>query len=178
MRIALCGTDAERVEEHKMRLTEGLSAMNQIVESVDYVEEDMLHRTGTGYDIAFFEENAVGQFEEYVKAAANRRKLTLKAGTQIWSFYIDDIYYVEAQLNKIHVVTRVADILLPIGITEVESLLTNEPFIRVHRSYLVNMQHIDRISNRVVYMEKGKEIAISKYRLREVKKKLLEYEVG
>ena len=175
MRIALCGTDAERVEEHKTRLTEGLSAMNQIVEAVDYVEEDMLQ--DAGYDIAFFEENAIGQFEEYVKAAANRRKLTLKAGTQIWSFYIDDIYYIEAELNKIHVVTRAADILLPVGITEVESLLTNEPFIKVHRSYLVNMQHIDRISNRVVYMEKGKEIAISKYRLREVKKKLLEYEV-
>lgn len=177
MRIALCGTDAERVEEHKIRLTEGLSAMNQIVESVDYVEEDMLQSVSSKYDVAFFEESAVWKFEEYVKAAANRRKLTLKAGTQIWSFYIDDIYYIEAELNKIHVVTTAADILLPVGITEVENLLTNEPFIKVHRSYLVNMQHIDRISNRVVYMEKGKEIVISKYRLREVKKKLLEYKV-
>lgn len=160
-----------------MRQKHSLGAMNQMVEAVDYVEEDMLQGGAAKYDVAFFQEDAVQQFEEYMKAAFNRRKLTLKAGKQIWRFYIDDIYYIEAELNKSHVVTGTVDILLPVGITEVENLLTNEPFIKVHRSYLVNMQHIDRISNRIVYMENRKEIAICKYRLGEVKRNLLEYGV-
>ena len=96
----------------------------------------------------------------------------MKAGKELRSFYLDDIYYIEADLNRVHLMTNREENILPIGITETEELL-DERFIKVHRSYLVNMDHIDRISNRSVYLDNGKKIAVSKYRLREVKEHVL-----
>lgn len=51
-------------------------------------------------------------------------------------------------------------------------LLEEEGFVKVHRSYLVNEDHVVRIKHRIAFMDNGKEVPISKYRVKDVKERL------
>ncbi|HCJ09319.1 MAG TPA: hypothetical protein DHV96_13485 [Lachnospiraceae bacterium] len=172
MRIALYGIGEDQLDKHKDILRSRLSVVNQQAEIHCYQNEQKLYKDMSNYDVVFLREEALRQFEDYIMYASDRKKITMKAGKELRSFYLDDIYYIEADLNRVHLMTNREENILPIGITETEELL-DERFIKVHRSYLVNMDHIDRISNRSVYLDNGKKIAVSKYRLREVKEHVL-----
>lgn len=56
---------------------------------------------------------------------------------------------------------------------EVGQLLDDKRFLHVHKSFLVNMNHIDKLSQRTITMESGKNIPVSKTRAAEVKKEYL-----
>lgn len=58
---------------------------------------------------------------------------------------------------------------------EIRQLTENENFLQVHKSFLVNMNYIDKLSQVNVLMESGKIIPISKTRKTDVKKSYLKF---
>lgn len=124
------------------------------------------------------EETALDKLEQYLKNNPNRRKVTLSFGKENGTFFVDDVYYVEADLSQIHLVTKEGEFLLSISISQAQEVLEKEGFVKVHRSYLVNSNHVVRIKHRTAFMDNGKEIPISKYRLKEVKERLIVSDAG
>lgn len=104
----------------------------------------------------FMEEMAIGQLEQYIQGNSDRKKITLAVGKEIGTFFVDDIYYVEADLSKIRLVTKDGEFLLSISISKVQEVLEREEFVKVHRSYLVNADHVVKIKHRTAYMDNGK----------------------
>ena len=178
MRIAIYGTDGEKLEEHKQRLHKNIVGIGDTVEIICCQDEEELKAHLKDYQIVFMEETALDKLEQYLKNNPNRRKVTLSFGKENGTFFVDDVYYVEADLSQIHLVTKEGEFLLSISISQAQEVLEKEGFVKVHRSYLVNSNHVVRIKHRTAFMDNGKEIPISKYRLKEVKERLIVSDAG
>ena len=64
---------------------------------------------------------------------------------------LDDIHYIEADRNYCKVYSRNKKFLLVCSLKEVNDKITDKRFLRIHRSYIANLTHIDEIgSNHVV----------------------------
>ncbi len=59
-----------------------------------------------------------------------------------------------------------------------EAFLSQERFLKPHRSYIVNMDHVRRLSERELIMTGGGRVPISKANLNEVKRRYIAYSFG
>ena len=60
-------------------------------------------------------------------------------------------------------------------LTDFEPFLLEHGFCRCHKSYLVNMEHIDKLEGEMFYLTCGKSVKISRAFLRSAKKEYFEY---
>lgn len=60
--------------------------------------------------------------------------------------FINEILYIEAERNYCHLVTADQDYLLATTLKAMEDKLASPHFVRVHRSYVVNLLQIDEVS--------------------------------
>lgn len=84
--------------------------------------------------------------------------------------YINDILYIEAERNYCKIHCRDKEHLLVITLKDLEEKLTNNTLLRIHRSFIVNLSHIDEIATSHVVIAK-KAIPISA----DLKKQLLQH---
>ncbi|WP_223860960.1 LytR/AlgR family response regulator transcription factor [Spirosoma validum] len=56
-----------------------------------------------------------------------------------------DILYIEADRNYSHIFTKEKEYLLSVTLKNIEENLPQPFFMRIHRSYLVNLMHIDEV---------------------------------
>lgn len=91
---------------------------------------------------------------------------------------IDRILYIESKLHKLefHVMEEKMNIYtLYATLNEVEEMLTESKFIRIHQSYLVNMAYIKELQRYEVMLDTGKILGISKARYPEVRNQYIAY---
>lgn len=82
-----------------------------------------------------------------------RDTITLKVEHKNVIVDIDDIIFVEAMDNYVKVFRRgMHTVLSQITMKEMESILPDDKFIRVHRSFIVSLNAIDKFSNRKIYV--------------------------
>lgn len=82
-----------------------------------------------------------------------RDTITLKVEHKNVIVDIDDITFVEAMDNYVKVFRRGLHMVLSqITMKEMESILPDNKFIRVHRSFIVSLNAIDKFSNRKIYL--------------------------
>jgi len=60
---------------------------------------------------------------------------------------LNDIHYIEADRNYCRVYSKNRKYLLVSTLKEINDKLLNKHFLRIHRSYIVNISHIDEIGN-------------------------------
>jgi len=69
----------------------------------------------------------------------------LKTGYELVKVQFRDILYLASEGNYINVVISSGKLLTRMTFAEVESILPQSLFIRIHRSYMVNRDHVERI---------------------------------
>jgi DNA-binding LytR/AlgR family response regulator len=74
---------------------------------------------------------------------------------------IDDIFYFEADRNYCKVHAKNRECLLVMTLKEIDEKLPKEHFLRIHRSYIVNLKHVDEVAGSHVVIGK-KAIPMSK----------------
>ncbi|MDD7913273.1 LytR/AlgR family response regulator transcription factor [Polaribacter ponticola] len=84
----------------------------------------------------------------------------IKSGSEFHQVSILDIKYVESDGNYVTFYTFKRSILARYKLSEVIELLPNKLFIRIHRSYIVALKHIETIKKHCVLID-GVEIPIS-----------------
>lgn len=83
-----------------------------------------------------------------------RDTITLKVEYKTVVVDVDDISYVEAMDNYVKVFRPSQPTLISqITMKEMESLLPTDRFIRVHRSFIVSLDSIDKFSNRRIFLK-------------------------
>ena len=87
------------------------------------------------------------------------RKITLK-----------NIIYVETEKHYIRIHTRQGIIKCSNSMKEIESMLPDEWFNRCHNVYIVNLDEIVRIDDRIVYLSNGDDIDISHRKMSQFRK--------
>lgn len=87
----------------------------------------------------------------------------IKQGDSFIRIVWTDILYIESMQNyvKIHLSDKIHIVHQTMAATE--EMLPRESFFRIHKSFLVNISHIDSIKGGRIYV-KNKELPLSKYR--------------
>lgn len=88
-------------------------------------------------------------------------RIFIKHRDRMLKISLDDIHYIEADRNYCKVYAGDKNYLLVTTLKEVEEKLFDKRFLRIHRSYIANISHIDEIgSNYVVIF--GHSLPLSK----------------
>lgn len=85
--------------------------------------------------------------------------LFIKSGTQLVKMHPDDILYVEAAGNYMCFITKDKKVLSLLTMKEVLDILPADHFVRIHKSYIISLRHIDVIERQDVVIN-GKQIPI------------------
>lgn len=90
------------------------------------------------------ESTPVNEVTDHVSAMNDR--LFIRSKGQMVKVLLSEILYVEADRNYCKVNTEKQSYLLSVPLRNIETQLPSDKFIRVHRSFVVNLQRIDAIS--------------------------------
>jgi len=74
---------------------------------------------------------------------------------------IDNIYYFEADRNYCKIYSKNRECLLVMTLKEISNRLPIEHFLRIHRSYIINLSHVDEVAGSHVVINR-KAIPMSK----------------
>ena len=105
------------------------------------------------------------------------RVILLPVGGEMLRLPISQVQYVEAFSHTVAIITGTDTIQVKMPISEVEKLL-GEEFIRCHRSYLVGLKHIARLSKTEVILDSGKALPLSRGAAATVHKAFISYYTG
>ena len=89
--------------------------------------------------------------------------------------FISEIIYIESNLHKLCFVTTEGRWYQYNTLDDLEKTVSAFHFIRCHKSFLVNAEHIAKIRSYIIYLTDGTEIPIAKTRYSYVKKFFLLY---
>ena len=70
------------------------------------------------------------------------KKVVAKRGNKIYLISFDDIYYIKADLDEVIIKIKDTDAYVRKKIGDMEKILSDRNFFRVHRSYIVNVDKI------------------------------------
>lgn len=101
-------------------------------------------------------EKALEKAKRYIQPntpEAQTGTITLKADYKNVVVSLKDIIAIEAMDNYVKIYRKEKPTIIPqITMKEIESLLPADSFIRIHRSYIIALQFVERFSNRTVYL--------------------------
>jgi two-component system LytT family response regulator len=91
-----------------------------------------------------------------------RRFIFVKSDYKTVRLNLDEILYVEGlqEYVRIHV-TRGKPVIVLMSLKRLADILPSPPFFRVHRSYIVNVEHLEFVQQRSITIA-GKELSIGK----------------
>ena len=121
--------------------------------------------------------------QECLDAIINKRNLVVE---KVFDFRegrkkigLENLMYVESRLHKLefHVMENTMKVYTMYQkLDEVEDMLEGNYFIRIQKSYLVNLKYINSISRYNVVLTDGLEIAVSRKKYTNVKDKFTQYQ--
>jgi len=134
-----------------------------LVKPID--EKDLI----TTIEIAFHNYNTGSHVAASVKEQPE--SIFIKSGSAFQKLNIKEICYAEANDNYTFVHTQKKKFLLSCTLKVVEAKLADWDFIRVHRSYLINLSQIEKIEEGFVYLN-GQAIPVSRKHKKELMDRL------
>ena len=90
-------------------------------------------------------------------------------------FYSKEICYIEINSRKSRIVQENGEWHTPLSIDELEKMLSGLEFIRCHKSFLVNFRYVNAFGTSSMELADGKQIPVSKHRIKEVRKEFFTY---
>lgn len=99
--------------------------------------------------------------------------LRLEYRGQLLELSFDSILYLEVLGHSVSIVTEEETYTLTASLSSFEQELENHGFLRVHKSYLVNMRHIKKFQCRELILDNGTALRVSEKSYAEQKRKFL-----
>lgn len=85
------------------------------------------------------------------------------------------VYFIESKLRKLVVYFGNENAEYYETLAEEEKRLRSHGFVRIHRSYLVNLMHVERIGESGIVMSNGKELAVGENYREDFLRKYMDY---
>lgn len=93
------------------------------------------------------------RFMKYTESVPQTEFITLKSDYKNVFVYLKDIKVIEAMDNYVKIYRKDKPTVIPqITMKEIESMLPDDSFIRIHRSFIIARQSIEKFSSRTVYL--------------------------
>ncbi|MGL5439108.1 MAG: LytR/AlgR family response regulator transcription factor [Filifactoraceae bacterium] len=110
--------------------------------------------------------NILPCINEIMRNKNNYLSITVK--NYIDRIRIDDITYIETDRPNIVIYTNNNTYTTKMSISKIEKTLRSYGFFRCHNSYIVNLKLVESMNGNIIVVE-GKDIPISKYRVKDLK---------
>lgn len=108
------------------------------------------------------EKNAVLQKQHSeLLAQQEEQYIYLKSKSQMHKVALKDIMYIESLKNYIKVKTLHTDIICHKSISSMQEVLPKKTFIRVHRSFIISLHHMESFTAKLIYLQ-GNAIPIGR----------------
>ena len=135
------------------------------VDALDYLlkpysYEDFLNASTKAYN--YFDRQQRTLLEAKNPEEKEPDYIFLKVEYQLVKIILSDISHVEAYKDyvKVHLLSKSSPLLSLTSLKNMEELLPTNKFMRVHRSYIVALDHIDSVSKNVINVN-GNQITVS-----------------
>ncbi|MCB0548639.1 MAG: response regulator transcription factor [Phaeodactylibacter sp.] len=106
-------------------------------------------------------------------APNEQKQLFIKADKRFVQVNLADIFYLESYGNYVKVWQGEEFLLTPRTLASFEGDLPESDFFRIHKSYIVQRQHIDYVEGNTLHLKNGKPLPIGKSYRQEVKQLFL-----
>jgi DNA-binding LytR/AlgR family response regulator len=103
------------------------------------------------------------------------RHIFIKSNKKMVKVYFKDILFIESIKDYVKVKTDKAEVISNQRISGMEEILPKDSFLRIHKSFIINLMRIDSFSNSVVEINK-KELPIGRLYKNEALKVLMKEE--
>lgn len=114
-------------------------------------------------------------FSTYLQQAPKEESfLTIQEGTQVSKIPLSSIIFIEAQRNQVRIQTTEQELYVSKSLKTIQEMLKNQ-FILVHRSYLVNLEHIDALTNAEVVLSNNQRVPLSRRLAKDVQKAFINH---
>lgn len=174
-----------------------LKAMNgmELAKKIRIRDEHIPILFATGYEQFVFEGYEVGAIsylmkpvnEEKLFRALDKMKEKSKENKEVFftnaeeentKLYLVDIMYIESEGHYVTIQDKKEHKEVRRSIGDLWKELKYKQFCMPHRSYLVNIAHINKITKKMIYLDNGIEIPIARGKWEEINKAYLEYYRG
>ena len=94
------------------------------------------------------------------------------------TLYTDNIVYIESQRHKcifLYMGKEAATYQIYEKLDKLEEMLSGYGFLRIHKSFLVNMKHVRKVSNYLVTLDSGEELPVPRLRFHKAKEEFAAY---
>lgn len=156
------------------------------------LNRDMLIIFLTAYSEFVFESFKVDAFRYLVKPVPNQEltetldaireklcapeeNLSFQFQNERYSIRYSNIIYIEGMRDKIWIYCKDTTYRWRGTLKSLNEMLQEKGFFQVHRSYIINMNKIQKYNSQTVVMESGYKVPISKYRLDDFKEEYIKY---
>ncbi|WP_058306125.1 LytR/AlgR family response regulator transcription factor [Gracilibacillus massiliensis] len=172
----------------QMNFMDGMSA----AEEIRYLDAEVIIifiTNSTQYAIKGYEVNALDyilkpisyfQFSERLSRAVdriNRKKthyLTINIKGGVKRLEVSDIYYVESQGHNLLFKTQKEEFVTAGTMKELEKELGSYHFFRAHKGYLINLEHVEGMSNNCAVV-RGEKLLVSRNKKKPFMEALTKY---
>ncbi|MFA6808502.1 MAG: LytTR family DNA-binding domain-containing protein [Eubacteriales bacterium] len=89
-----------------------------------------------------------------------------------------DIYYLESNLRTIRICAKNKNSFFTGTLCDIEEQLKNQNFVRIHKSFIVNLKYIRNIFREQLVLENGELLPLSRRKSHELREKFLGYIKG
>jgi two-component system, LytTR family, response regulator len=113
------------------------------------------------------DKSAIDLLESASQSPSQRQRIVVKNGSKIKIISVHDVQYLEAADDYVKIHTQEGYFLKNKTMSHFEQTLDEHQFVRSHRSYIVNVQHITRIDpyekdNHVAILRSGAKVPVSR----------------
>ena len=119
------------------------------------------------------------QIEKWLRIAirenAENVMLEYVVGKQQCYVLLEDIYYLEAAGNYTYLYTKDASSLINDNLKQWQKKMEQMPMVRIHKSYLINMLHIQKWEASRVVLINGMELSVGRQFARDAKEEYLSF---
>lgn len=92
---------------------------------------------------------------------SDREVLKLRSDGELVTIPLPEIRYMESRQHTVVIHTERRDYTAYVSLSELEEQLAERGFLRIHKSYLVNMAHLTRYQSQQAVLSDGTELRVS-----------------
>ena len=136
-----------------------------------------------GYEVDAFrflskpinERKLINALQDVQSEIDRNRKILIKDVEKEVLLKYKDIIYVEAQNVNLRIRTNESEYSIRKSLIQMEKEVEGPSFYKPHRSYLINLGYVVDYTNKVITMETGEKIPLSRNKVTELKEALMLY---
>ena len=113
--------------------------------------------------------------DDFLNLLDTKAVLTVKIEGNTYYYYEDNILYVEGKNCILHFSDSKKDVICSKKLSDIEEKLSNDTFFRCHKSYIVNLKHVDAYSHSDITLDSRETVDISRNKYRDFGEALMEF---